>query len=442
MKTHLYLLSLNISGIKNIEKEIRIDFYKKTIDKNFNPDNYRIKAIYGENGSGKTGIVTAVQILREIILNSNYLNESSNQTFLEEIVNKKTHLLHLECEFFRTYSKTMQVYQYSVEVSNKKADRFVLVNEKLSQKIITSKNAKYDLIYECKNGELQYYKGTPSLLEDLKGYTANLLSKSTFASFSLGYFLQLGQKDVERIQLGVPAISVFILGLSMVARLESEDQHLTFLIQASMKDNLIDKEVLKTIYDLIYKDNQENSVTSQRISKTKFKEYKNKIKQMERFLQLFKNDIKSVDIEKQEDKDFYRCRLLINYEGYRVDQEFESTGIKKLIRLFESLQAAANGDIVFIDEMDSNINDIYLCKLIEFMMLYGKGQLCFTTHNTSPMAVLKKGKKSIDFLSNDNRIVPWTTNGNYQPDSLYKQGMIAYLPFNIEAEDFIGVLGE
>ena len=101
-----------------------------------------------------------------------------------------------------------------------------------------------------------------------------------------------------------------------------------------------------------------------------------------------------------------------------------------------------DGKIVFIDEMDSNINDIYLCKLVEFFVQYGEGQLCFTTHNTSPMAILKECKNSIDFLSSDNRIISWKRNGNFSPEKLYRNGMIEYLPFNIEAEDFIGILGD
>ena len=83
-----------------------------------------------------------------------------------------------------------------------------------------------------------------------------------------------------------------------------------------------------------------------------------------------------------------------------------------------------------------------LLKIVEFFVRYGKGQLCFTTHNTSPMEILRHSKKSIDFISNDNRIIPWHTDGNFAPDNLYKNGMIQYLPFNIEAEDFLGVLGE
>ena len=33
-----YLLSAKISGVKNIQKRIYLEFYKKTIDKQFDPD--------------------------------------------------------------------------------------------------------------------------------------------------------------------------------------------------------------------------------------------------------------------------------------------------------------------------------------------------------------------------------------------------------------------
>ncbi len=107
--------------------------------------------------------------------------------------------------------------------------------------------------------------------------------------------------------------------------------------------------------------------------------------------------------------------------------------------MFVNLRDMFNGGIVFIDEIDSNIHDVYLCAIIEFLAQYGKGQLCFTSHNIGPMDILKTRKKSIDFLSEDHRIIPWTSNGNYSPASLYKKGMVEGSPFNIEAIDFMGV---
>ena len=93
-------------------------------------------------------------------------------------------------------------------------------------------------------------------------------------------------------------------------------------------------------------------------------------------------------------------------------------------------------------QMDSNLNDVYLCKLIEYFMYYGKGQLCFTTHNLDPMTVLKENRNSIDFLSSDNHLVPWVSRGNASPENCYKNGMIEDSPFNIDATDFIGIFGE
>lgn len=79
----------------------------------------------------------------------------------------------------------------------------------------------------------------------------------------------------------------------------------------------------------------------------------------------------------------------------------------------------------YVDEFDSNIHDVYLCALLEYLMEYGKGQLCFTTHNVGPMDVLRHHKKSIDFLSEDHEIYSWTTSGNYSPSKLYrKKGLI------------------
>ncbi|RHO83813.1 ATP-binding protein, partial [Clostridiaceae bacterium AF42-6] len=150
---------------------------------------------------------------------------------------------------------------------------------------------------------------------------------------------------------------------------------------------------------------------------------------------------KKIEIEKKENKKLLICNLIMVYDSYKIHAEFESTGIKKLIRLFGFLKEMVQGGIVFIDELDSNLHDVYLCALLEYLMEYGEGQLCFTTHNVGPMDVLKQRKKSIDFLSEDHKIYSWRKNGNYSPSKLYRSGMIEGSPFNIDSIDFIGAFG-
>ena len=107
--------------------------------------------------------------------------------------------------------------------------------------------------------------------------------------------------------------------------------------------------------------------------------------------------------------------------------------------MYKAFCHVENGNVVFIDELDANIHDVYLCKLLEYFIQFGKGQLCFTTHNLGPMEVLESSKKSIDFLSRDCTIVPWIKNGNYSVKALYSKGMIEKSPFNLESFSFLGM---
>jgi hypothetical protein len=198
-------------------------------------------------------------------------------------------------------------------------------------------------------------------------------------------------------------------------------------------------EMLQGLYDLKKPRRNEISVTKRAVLKRNIDEYEKRIKRLYSFISIFKRDLKSIVIDKTEDKDQYICDLVMQYENYRFSAEFESTGIKKLIKLYEFFDEMAAGNIVFIDELDSNLHDVYLCALLEYLMEYGQGQLCFTTHNIGPMDVLKRNKKSIDFLSVNHKIYPWVKNGNYSPANLYKNGMIEGSPFNIDSTDFIGV---
>ncbi len=120
----------------------------------------------------------------------------------------------------------------------------------------------------------------------------------------------------------------------------------------------------------------------------------------------------------------------------KINVEFESTGIKKLMRLYSILKSCANGSVAFIDEMDANLHDVYFTKLIEFFKNDSKGQLCFTTHNLELIDILKENSHSLDFISNDSRVYSWIKDGNKSPMKKYISGLIPYSPFNVESFDF------
>ena len=87
----IYLVNYTVKGIKSLDEEVSLSFYKKTIPsdpKDF--QNYNIKGIYGINGSGKSAIVTSVKIFKNLIINKDYLNNPLIQSYLRELINKVT----------------------------------------------------------------------------------------------------------------------------------------------------------------------------------------------------------------------------------------------------------------------------------------------------------------------------------------------------------------
>ena len=437
MDNLIYLLNVRMSGIKSIKNEIRLDFYKKTVDKNFDPDKFRVKAIYGENGSGKTAIITGIKIFQDLMLSNQYLNESKNQRFLDEINNKETSRFTFGCEYITGEEESYIVYDYNFELEKNNKGDYVIKHESLNLKNGNYPNNNYVNVYECDNGELININCNETVKNIIEKKTFNLLNKNPFMSLYIVDYTSVIEKDKE-FSYNI-AVMLFLIALINVY-INEEDKHDIYFLRKTIRESheksseYIDdiNEILDTIS--VYSGFDDNS-----ISKSEFDKYKESVKQLTKFIQIFKRELKSIDIDAKDDGDNYRCELIFNYGNYKVNKEFESTGIKKLVRLYSAFKAANNYGIAFVDEMDSNINDIYLCKLIEYFMYYGKGQLCFTMHNVDPMSLLKQNKNSIDFLSSDNKIVSWVSKGHASPENYYKNGMIENSPFNIDATDFIGI---
>jgi AAA15 family ATPase/GTPase len=61
----VFIRNISIKGIKSINNKIELIFSKKEIKDYSELRDYNIKAIYGPNGSGKTAIVHAFQLIRQ-----------------------------------------------------------------------------------------------------------------------------------------------------------------------------------------------------------------------------------------------------------------------------------------------------------------------------------------------------------------------------------------
>lgn len=432
----VYLLQMKVNGIKNIYKKIVLNFYNKTLKQEFELNDSNIKSIYGPNGSGKSGLINAVDIYKKLVINENFLSDSSTTKLLDEMVNKRNNRFSMEMSFLLYDEKDgskSDVYTHRIELEKDTSGYFKIAYEK----IMSTKGNFYDgtkgkTAIEIRNGRVIDTAYT-DLYGKIEKYVLNLLEKRSVVNIIWDRFPELKKEDKLIGYLSVLMMPI-ILSVEIDVIVNESDTHYDYL----MKQKTIDfPKFFSTVYSKagIRKDTDV-------IRKEDFGNYKDNILKLERFIKIFKPDLCSIEIDSKEDRDILLCEKYFNYGDYKVYSEFESTGIKKLIELFNAFCNLTNGKIVFIDELDANLHDVYLCKLIEYFSMYAKGQLCFTTHNLTPMEVLKKRNYSIDFLSDESTLTSWKKNGNSSVSKYYREGMIQNSPFNIEAFDFIGLFEE
>lgn len=448
----IHLIKYSVKGIKAIDQLVSLSFYKKIIPKNADTQAYNIKGIYGMNGSGKSGIITSVEILKSLLIDSDYLNNPIVQQNLDAIINKKTSELFMEADYIiKRDQEVIGFYRYNVTLLKGATGRYIISHEGLFTKKATSRSDAMHTIFEVDNGEiitLIEETGRQKFHNDFINKTKNLLLTSSACSLFVEKFL-LSVINIDEYSFVRECLfQLFSFGMKIHVYLDQSDNHREYVAKNALQcpegTERNKNEINYIISNLLRADNDwldVISITHNYISKEVYKTFEKMVNKLYEFLKIFKSDLQGIEIDKKENCDKWVCDLVMVYDSYKIHAEYESTGIKKLIQLFAYLNEMVEGGIVFIDEFDSNIHDVYLCALLEYLMEYGKGQLCFTTHNVGPMDVLKHHKKSIDFLSEDHEIYSWTTSGNYSPSKLYRNGMIEGSPFNIDSIDFIGIFG-
>lgn len=413
----VFMLSFKVNGVKNIEKEIEINFYNKTL-KRFSPCGSNVKGIFGPNGIGKTSIIKGMDILRKISLNDNYLTNDFNLIILDKIINKKIEKANLEIEFLIIDSnKKKSRYVHSITIAITSPKEIKILSENIKKKDPNTDQIVGEILIEngiIKNDSLH----EDDLKSEIVDITKNLLEKRSIVNIVKPSVLK--SIDLEKIRYFYRKLHI---------KIDREDSHLGYaLMDNPLKDDIPFNDSVGN-YDMI-------------ISKNNLQIFEDYLKRMTKFLKIFKPNLRNIEYEKKEGKEEYYINILFVYDDYKVNYEFESMGIKNLFSLFTYFRALSEDEVVVIDEIDTSIHDIYLNKLIEFFAVDGKGQLVFTAHNITLLQTLKKYKHSIDFINEDMEVVSWIKNGNSSPFKSYKDGYIKGLPFNIKEYDFLEIFSQ
>lgn len=342
--------------------------------------------IYGENGSGKSNIIDAIEILRLSVSTLSYHNQFIK---LQQLMNEDKNSL-------MSISNMTEIITKSSYSSVKK----ILENSKM---IGSKKNLliQYNLFIDQKEAEyLIEYDGNKLVREQLK-YT---VEKGKGLLFEINI-----NKESEKILVNLND-KIFSKNIQKDLLVEIEKfwgLHTFFSIInvyiENLNQNFIDNSISDNLFDILYflESISVSSSKATTLSTEMLKDLNSgsiKIGELEeleknevilyKFFTSLYTDIKDVYYKKSEDieeaKIDYRLYFKKNIGGKMLEIPFnlESSGTKKLLKLLPMFMGAVNGKTVVIDEIDQGIHDVLMNNIIESIQDDITGQLIFSTHDT------------------------------------------------------------
>lgn len=105
-----------------------------------------------------------------------------------------------------------------------------------------------------------------------------------------------------------------------------------------------------------------------------------------------------------------KIQLMSMKNRKEIPLKYESEGIKKIISILQLLIVVYNRSsiTVAIDELDSGVFEYLLGELLRIISEKGKGQLIFTSHNLRPLETLDRGFIAFTTTNPSNRFIRMT----------------------------------
>lgn len=122
-----------------------------------------------------------------------------------------------------------------------------------------------------------------------------------------------------------------------------------------------------------------------------------------------------------------RIQLMSQKNAHAIPLKYESEGIKKIVSILQLLIVVYNQPsmTVAVDELDSGVFEYLLGEILRIISEKGKGQLIFSSHNLRPLETLDKSFVAFTTTNPKNRYVRMTNvkeNNNLR--DLYYRGIM------------------
>ncbi|MEG0516184.1 MAG: ATP-binding protein [Cetobacterium sp.] len=400
------LLELKINNIKNVKNgEIDLINYSN-IKNNFNLKIGDILGIYGQNGSGKTTVVDAMGILKNILI--------GEKLTLNELITIGEENCTLTFKFYIEILQNKYIVNYKIEL--KKTEKEVTINNEfikyssLNEKKWTKNQTLIEIPYNL-NGikpKTKFAKilNNEKILIDLKvaeGISKKMNTSFLFSKDIKDIFEKFYSTDTDLMLILETLKRYGMFDLFVVTNKEIGMINLNIFLPLRIKRATGSGSIPISIGK-----NEENIIVDEKV-------YKDVQKTVEEINIVLKTIIPDMSLKLFEQKrelfgknDINIVAELVSVRGKdEIPLRNESDGIKRIVSILGALIGAYNQRNVclVIDEIDSGVFEYLLGELLEIFSLDMSGQIIFTSHNLRILEKIKKESVVFTTTNPDNRYV-------------------------------------
>lgn len=431
--------------IENISIENFKNVQKGTLDLENRRKNYRasIVGLYGQNGSGKTALIDALQLLKFSLCGkaipkkyADYINVNEEYSALKfQFRMQKKEVFY---NIWYQFSMKKVIDESEIEendISNSKIKYKAQIFDEVLSFSYTSKEEKIrkSPLIDTRTSEvfIPRSKYSELLEKSNEDIMELLLTKRLVQAQSRSFIFSREMLNRFRKNCNVELYLEVINGLNAFGNKE------LFIIDTE-HEGLINMNALPLSFR--YKDNKTEMIGNllfplnvpAPIPNEALDVVRKVIDNMNIVLkQLVPGlTIDIVDLEavvSEEGKMGRLTQLMSLKNGKAIPFRYESEGIKKIVSILQLLIVVYNNPsiTVAIDEMDSGIFEYLLGELLNIISEKGKGQLIFTSHNLRPLETIDKGFIAFTTTNPDNRYIRLTNvKGNNNLRDFYYRDIV------------------
>lgn len=410
------ITNIAVENFKNVKKGVICLENKKKEYK------ASILGVYGQNGSGKTALIDAIALLKNILCGQPIPARYA------DYINVDAKIAKLSYQFRIKYDEGSFDVWYDYCLKKVEDDNTLNMDENTSQMkykvevfdevlsyAFTSKNEKIrkGLLIDTRTTEVFVPRAKFAELvgDDKTKNTDLLVNKKYIQTTSRGFIFSREMINNFRKNCHNEAYMAIIEGLMTFGNRElfvinTENSGLISMNALPLAFKYKDRKA-ETIGNLMLPLNAPSTIPNEAFAVVQ-KVINNMNIVLEQIVPGLTIGIKNLgSVMYKDGKPGKSIQLVSLKNSKEIPFQYESEGIKKIVSILQLLIVVYNNSsiTVAIDELDAGIFEYLLGELLRIISEKGKGQLIFTSHNLRPLETIDKGFIAFTTTNPENRYI-------------------------------------